>query len=82
MIQRADDDRTMIGMLKPESANYIPKTGGIKVPPDRFRGAINWFCAFCGTLLVSHANEQYAEHGLPCYKCGEWNRTPYQDEKR
>ena len=51
-------------------------------PHDRFAGPINWSCAFCGAVLVQGVNEVYAEHALACYRCGEWNRTPYPDEQR
>ena len=75
--------RRMIGMLKPSASDAIPKMGGVKGPPaDRFAGPIDWSCAHCGALLVRGVNEMYAEHALPCYACGEFNRTPYPGEKR
>ena len=74
----------MTGFLAPNSANAVPRgSGGVKGPPnERFAGPINWSCAHCGTLLVRGVSEPYAEHGLPCYQCGNWNRTPYPDEQR
>jgi phage FluMu protein Com len=76
-------DRSMIGMTRPTSANVVQLGGGPKKPPqDRFAGPINWSCAFCGAVLVQGVSEVYAEHAIPCYRCGEWNRTPYPDEQR
>lgn len=80
---RSPNDRVMIGMLRPEGANFIQPTTGVRGPPKpQFAGPVSWSCAFCGTLLVHGVSESYAEHGLPCYQCGEWNRTPYPSEKR
>lgn len=72
----------MIGINSPAASNHVRLGGTAKGPPnDRFAGPIDWQCAKCGTVLVAGVSEQYAEHALPCFACGQWNRTPYPDEK-